>query len=83
MDSEYDPECTANTLRNGKNREPRTLNCFQMYNPDVIGISLGIVELMVENYRTEFVRNTFMTNPEITKAILLGGFRSTRDPDSR
>jgi len=54
-----------------------------MYNPDVIGISLGIVELMVENYRTEFVRNTFMTNPEITKAILLGGFRSTRDPDSR
>jgi hypothetical protein len=47
------------------------------YDPDVIGISLGIVELMAENYRTQFVWNTFMTNPEITKAMLLAGFHTT------
>ena len=35
------------------------------YNPDVLGIDLGISLLMAENLRTGQVWNTFMRNPEI------------------
>jgi hypothetical protein len=31
--------------------------------------------LMIENYQTQFVWNTFMKNPEINKAMALVGFR--------
>ena len=34
------------------------------YDPDVIGIDVGISMLMAENYRSSFVWDTFMTNPE-------------------
>lgn len=47
------------------------------YDPDVIGIDQGITQLMAENYRTQFVWNTFMKNPEITNALALAGFQST------
>lgn len=36
------------------------------YNPDVIGINLGISLLMAENLRTQFVWNAFISNPECT-----------------
>ena len=45
------------------------------YDPDVVGIGLGIVALMTENYRTELVWKTFMKNSEITKAMMLAGFQ--------
>jgi len=45
------------------------------YNPDVLGIDLGISLLMAENLRTGQVWNTFMRNPEITRAMQLAGFR--------
>jgi hypothetical protein len=45
------------------------------YNPDVIGIDLGITMLMAENHRTGFVWQTFMKNPEVTSAMQKAGFR--------
>jgi hypothetical protein len=45
-------------------------------NPDVIGLDLGITMLMAENYRTQFVWNTFMANPEAQAAMLLAGFQA-------
>lgn len=45
--------------------------------PDVLGIDLGISMLMAENYRTQFVWNTFMTNTEITNAMTRVGFQAT------
>jgi hypothetical protein len=45
------------------------------WNPDVLGIDQGITMLMAENYRTGFVWNTFMANPEMKAAMKLAGFR--------
>jgi hypothetical protein len=47
------------------------------YNPDIIGIDLGITLLMAENARTGFVWQTFMQNPEAQKAMALAGFTPT------
>jgi hypothetical protein len=44
------------------------------FNPDVLGIDLGISLLMAENLRTGFVWNTFMQNPEVIRAMQLCGF---------
>jgi hypothetical protein len=46
------------------------------YDPDVIGIDLGITMLMAENQRTGFVWNTFMRNPEVMAALSAVGFRA-------
>lgn len=46
------------------------------YNPDVIGIDVGISMLMAENYRTQFVWQTFMKNPEVISAMNKVGFQS-------
>ena len=45
------------------------------YDPDVIGIDLGITMLMAENQRTGFVWNTFMTNPEAVAAFAAVGLK--------
>lgn len=45
------------------------------YNSDCLGIDLGISVLMAENLRTGLVWNTFMSNPECTKAMQLAGFK--------
>jgi hypothetical protein len=39
------------------------------YDPDVIGIDVGIAMLMAENQRSKFVWDTFMTNPEAQNAF--------------
>jgi hypothetical protein len=52
---------------------PRT----SWYDPDVIGIDVGISVLMAENQRTQLVWNTFMKNPEAQSAIQAAGFTST------
>jgi hypothetical protein len=46
------------------------------YDPDVIGIDVGISVLMAENQRTQFVWNTFMKNPEAQSAMQTVGFSS-------
>ncbi|UWZ86374.1 glucoamylase family protein [Occallatibacter riparius] len=45
------------------------------YNPDVLGIDLGISVLMAENLRTGMVWQTFMRNPEADRAMQLAGFQ--------
>ena len=46
------------------------------YDPDVLGIDVGIGVLMAENLRTRFVWDTFMRNPEPQAAMLACGFRT-------
>jgi hypothetical protein len=48
------------------------------YDPEVIGIDLGIGLLMAENLRTAFVWETFMQNPEPVAAMKACGFHSER-----
>jgi hypothetical protein len=44
------------------------------YDPDVLGIDLGISVLMAENLRTGFVWDTFAQNPEVAIAMQRVGF---------
>jgi hypothetical protein len=44
------------------------------YNPDVLGINLGIGVMMAENLRSGLVWQTFMRNPEADRAMQLAGF---------
>jgi hypothetical protein len=46
------------------------------YDPEVLGIDLGITMLMAENHRTGFVWNTFMKNLEAQSAMQKVGFQS-------
>ena len=48
------------------------------YDPDVLGIDLGISVLMAENLRSAFVWDTFMQNPEPVAAMKACGFHSSR-----
>jgi len=45
------------------------------YDPDVIGIDVGITMLMAENQRSNFVWTTFMANPEAQNAIAAVGLK--------
>jgi hypothetical protein len=45
------------------------------YNPDVLGIDLGIGVVMAENLRSQMVWKTFMRNAETERAMQLAGFR--------
>ena len=45
------------------------------FDPDVIGIDVGITLLMAENARTGFVWKTFMNNKEMQAALQQTGFR--------
>jgi len=47
------------------------------YDPDVLGIDLGISVVMAENLRTGFVWDTFARNPEVPLALQRAGFHST------
>ena len=46
------------------------------YDPDVIGIDLGISMVMAENARSEFVWNTFMKNEEMRRGMDRAGFHT-------
>jgi hypothetical protein len=46
------------------------------FNPDVLGIDLGIGVIMAENLRTGFVWETFSKNPEVAVAFRRAGFHS-------
>jgi hypothetical protein len=45
------------------------------YNPDVIGIDVGITMLMAENARSGFVWNMFMKNKEAQRGMEKAGFK--------
>lgn len=45
------------------------------YDPDVLGIDLGITIVMAENHRTGMVWDTFMKNAEMKNAMEKAGFR--------
>ena len=45
------------------------------YDPDVLGIDLGIGVLMAENMRTGLIWKNFMQNPEVIAAMDLCGFQ--------
>jgi hypothetical protein len=45
------------------------------YDSDVIGIDTGIIMIMAENLRTNFVWNTFMKAPEAQRGMQRAGFR--------
>jgi hypothetical protein len=47
------------------------------YDPDVLGIDLGISVLMSENLRSSFVWETFARNPEVPLALHRAGFHPT------
>ena len=47
------------------------------YDPDVLGIDLGIGILMAENLRTGFVWDMFARNPEVPNAMQRAGFHHT------
>ena len=47
------------------------------YDPDVLGIDLGISVLMAENLRTGFLWKTFAQNPEIPAAMSKAGLHKT------
>jgi hypothetical protein len=47
------------------------------YDPDVLGIDLGISVVMAENLRTGFIWETFARNPEVTTAMSLAGFQTS------
>lgn len=49
------------------------------YNPDVIGIDVGVTILMAENYRTGFVWKYYMKDPQLQRAMNLVGFRPTKN----
>jgi hypothetical protein len=46
------------------------------YDPDVLGIDLGISLLMAENLRSGFVWDTFSRNPEVPLAMQRAGFHA-------
>jgi hypothetical protein len=46
------------------------------YDPDVLGIDLGISVLMAENLRSGFIWETFSRNPEVAVAFRRAGFQS-------
>ena len=46
------------------------------YNPDVLGIDLGITMLMAENARSGFVWNTFMKNKDPGRSMEKAGFKA-------
>ena len=50
------------------------------YDPDCLGIDVGIGVLMAENLRTGFVWETFMRNPEPAAAMAACGFRDDETP---
>jgi len=91
------PEETIAVLLNIRNNHPEAwkrygyIDAFNptlnWYNPDVIGIDVGITMLMAENYRTGFIWNTYMKDPQVlasmkavsfvpkTKSVRRGGIK--------
>ena len=73
-------------LRNIRERYPKAWGRYgftdafnplkDWYNPDVLGIDLGITAVMAENARSEFVWKTFMKNAEAQRGMERAGFKA-------
>jgi hypothetical protein len=48
------------------------------YDPDVLGIDVGITLLMAENVRSGFVWEQFMENAEVQRGMNVAGFHDER-----
>lgn len=69
------PQDTIAVLKNLRQNFPRSWDRYgfidafnpliDWYNPDVIGIDLGITILMAENLRTGFIWETYMKDPQV------------------
>lgn len=80
------PDCIA-VLSNLRTNYPKAWGRYSFvdafnpltgwYDPDVIGIDLGITMLMAENQRTGLIWKTFMKNPETQTAMQRAGFKAT------
>lgn len=80
------PDETIAVLKHLKEKYPQSYNRYgfidafnptiNWWNPDVIGIDVGISMLMAENHRTRFVWNTFMKDESVQKSMNIVGFRS-------
>ena len=78
------PEATLRVLKNIRAHYPNAwtkyafVNAFNplknWYDTDVIGIDTGIILLMAENLRTNFVWETFMKSGEARRGMELAGF---------
>ncbi len=79
------PDCMQ-VLRTIRERYPKAWGRYGLidafnpltnwYNPDVLGIDLGITMLMAENHRSGFIWNTFMKNKEAQSAMDKAGFQN-------
>jgi hypothetical protein len=79
------PSDCLTVLRNIRTQFPQTWQRYGFvdafnplsgwYDPDVIGIDVGISMLMAENQRSNFVWNMFMTNPEAQSAFQAVGLK--------
>jgi len=87
------PEATMRVQRNMKNRYGAKawtqfgfVDAFNplndWYDPDVVGIDVGISIVMAENARTSFVWDTFMKNPEAKRGMQRAGFKPDTTPQS-
>ena len=80
------PRDTIDMLKHIKEAYPRSWDYYgfidafnpvsNWYNPDVIGIDVGVTMLMAENHRTGFVWEIFMKNEEVARSMKLAGFKS-------
>ncbi len=83
----FTPEASLRVLRSLKTNYPRAWGRYgpcdafhpqaDWYDPDVLGIDLGISIVMAENLRTGFVWQTFARNPEVPLALQRAGFKNT------
>ena len=82
----FQPDMCARVLRNIYTNYPRAWTPYgfvdafhpkhKWYDPDVLGIDVGISLLMAENLRNGGVWSTFMQNAEIGKAMKAVGFKA-------
>lgn len=82
----FQPTATLRVLRTIHDHYPNaacrygTIDAFNpltgWYDPDVVGIDLGITMLMAENLRSGFVWETFMKNPEAQLGMAAAGFQA-------
>jgi hypothetical protein len=78
------PEETIAVLRNIRDNYPNAwkrygyIDAFNplnnWYNPDVIGIDVGITMLMAENYRSELIWKYYMKDPQVLASMKAASF---------
>jgi hypothetical protein len=84
------PQESVRVMRALRDRYPNAWSCYgfvdalnplkNWYDPDVVGIDLGITMLMAENARTGYIWNVFMQNPEAQLGMQRAGFKPYRQP---